>query len=58
MEQQLLEKFDPFTPKRSIVTSFCPDAERESETGHHSRTSTRLNSDDTATVINLKCYTW
>jgi len=52
-DMELLEEFDPFTPKRSLVTSFCPDAEREFQTGHCSRitTSLRPSSDNTATVI-------
>jgi len=50
--EQLLEEFDPFTPKsRSVVTSFCPDAEGEFQTGHRSRITTTVHDpDDTATI--------
>ena len=57
--EQLFEEFDPFTPKsRQAVTSFCPDVEREFQTGHRSRiTAIEPNSDDAATVTqHMKPY--
>jgi len=55
--EQLLEEFDPFTPNsRSVVTSFCPDAEGEFQTGHRSRITTTVpDPDDTATITLQLC---
>jgi len=52
--EQLLEEFDPFTPKsRSVVTSFCPDAEGEFQTGHRSRITTTVPDPDDTTTITI-----
>jgi len=57
--EQLLEEFDPFTPKsRSVVTSFYPDAEGEFQTVHRSRITTTVpDPDDTATITVPKSMT-